>query len=44
MKVQAVKVNNGDVFLAHINPDNGRLDGWGILIGDHPDFKAGGVE
>ena len=44
MKVQAIKVGSGDAFYAHINPDTGRLDEWGILIGEHPNFEEGGVE
>ena len=30
-------------FYTHINPDTGRLDEWGILIGEHANFEEGGV-
>lgn len=44
--VQQKKVSNDGMrtFYAHINPNTGRLDEWGILVGDHPDFEEGGIE
>ena len=30
-------------FYTHINPDTGRLDEWGILIGEHSNFEEGGA-
>lgn len=44
MKVQASKAKNGDAFYAHLNPVTGRLDSWGILINELPDFGEGGDE
>lgn len=44
--VQQKMVSNDCVrtLYAHINPDTSRLDAWGILIGDHPDFEEGGIK
>nr|DAL88258.1 MAG TPA: hypothetical protein [Caudoviricetes sp.] len=44
MKVQVRNATNGDVFYAHLNPSTGRLDSWGFLINELPDFEEGGDE
>ena len=36
--------NQGRTFYAHLNPTTGRLDSWGILINELPDFGEGGDE
>ena len=44
--VQQKKLSNDGMrtFYAHLNPATGRLDSWGILINELPDFEEGGDE